>query len=348
MVMALVAVALPVLAEDVEKRFRLSFSVGGFDTQDEIPSASANEFRLTDRDLVPVEVIRDPRDDSGVFGDLKISPTTRYTFTGQYAITKTLLVEASVGYQKGDVGDIEIQAQFSGVRPPEEEQFVFRIFRITAGEMEQVPIQLTAINRFRPRAKLNPYLGAGVGYTLVGFDPSDELNELSINLDNSIGGFSQSGLGSIDVIENLSGVTVSARDTFAFHVVGGAEYSIKPKWSMFLDFRYSWASRAFNIQFNGQDELGISVPQGEEFLELSTGLVYGPYIITSGGLVDGGRIGPSPTAPPNTDCSDLAQAVDCEFIFEPDGVLDTGAYYVQGGDIDYDGASLQIGVRYTF
>ncbi|ANM28355.1 hypothetical protein ABI59_00010 [Acidobacteria bacterium Mor1] len=343
-----VAVALPALAEDVEKRFRLSFSAGGFDTQDEVASDSANEFRLTDRDLVPIRVIRDPRDDSGVFGDLKIQPTTRFTFTGQYAITKTLLIEASVGYQKGDVGDIEVQAQFAGVRPPEEEQFVFQIFRLPAGEMEQVPLQLTAINRFRPRAKLNPYLGAGVGYTLIGFDPSDELNELSVNMDNSIGGFSNGATGAVDVIENLTGATVDARDTFSIHLVGGAEYSIKPKWTLFLDYRYSWASRSFSLQFNGQNSLGVSVPQGEEFLDESLGVVFGPYVIASGGLIDGGRIAPTSSAPPTTDCSDPAQAINCEFVFDPDGELDTGSYYVQGGDIDYDGASLQIGVRYTF
>ena len=34
--------------------------------------------------------------------------------------------------------------------------------------------------------------------------------------------------------------------------------------------------------------------------------------------------------------------------FVPDGNLDPGAYYVQGGEVSYDGYSLQVGIRYTF
>ena len=42
------------------------------------------------------------------FGALDVRAGTLGTLAVQYALTKTFLVEATVGYQKSDVGDIEI------------------------------------------------------------------------------------------------------------------------------------------------------------------------------------------------------------------------------------------------
>jgi hypothetical protein len=51
--------------------------------------------------------------------------------------------------------------------------------------------------------------------------------------------------------------------------------------------------------------------------------------------------------PPDTNCR--ADPEDCTFVVGAfDGELDTGFYYAQGGTIDYDGLSVQIGIRYTF
>jgi hypothetical protein len=32
----------------------------------------------------------------------------------------------------------------------------------------------------------------------------------------------------------------------------------------------------------------------------------------------------------------------------PDGIEDSGLYYVKGGSIKYGGTTLQVGIRYTF
>ena len=53
-------------------------------------------------------------------------------------------------------------------------------------------------------------------------------------------------------------------------------------------------------------------------------------------------------APGNTDCSLIENNSLCEFVFVPDGELDVGVYYVQGGEVNYGGISLQLGIRYTF
>ena len=64
-----------------------------------------------------------------------------------------------------------------------------------------------------------------------------------------------------DRIRDLGGATVDARDTFEWHLAGGAELTFKRKWSVFVDLRWTFASRTLHIGFNGGDDLGVPVPQ---------------------------------------------------------------------------------------
>lgn len=371
-------------AAPLGKKFRVSVSAGFFNARDDIPSDSANELNLVDpADLgVLVRQFQDPRNDSSVFGSLDIQSAPLGTISGQYAVNDIFLVEGSAGYQRGDVGDIEVQVQFRGVPVLPEAPFNFATFRIPAGELTRVPIQLTGLARFRPRAKLSPYFGGGLGYSFIGFKPSEEFDQLSINMDNSIGGqtnLSPSFPGTpalqpppLDQFADLEGATVDARDTFELHVAGGAEFSIKPQWSIFLDMRYTVASRTLSVGFNGSEDLGIAVPR---LLDFTTSPVasrsFGAMQISNGGLIDAGIVGdcqaavgdparaqgcvPQRTAPANINCALIdAHAQNQQFCQEvfvagaPDGELDPGLYYVQGGNVDYDGFSYQIGFRYTF
>ncbi len=358
---ALALVALPAAAhaEDVEKKFRIGVSAGFYNTQDEVRSPSANQLVLTDPNDEPVAVLIDPRNDNAAIGDLTIEPAPRVTLSGSYAFNRFFVLEASAGYQKSDVGDIEVQANFNGRVLDENEEFHFDVFPVAGGTMTQIPLQLTALARFRPKANLNPYLGAGLGYTVIGFDASTALDQLSIRMDravgalaplsNSINGAVAPSLPSQDQLKDLSGAHVDARDTFEWHLAGGMEYSFHRQWAAFLDARYVFASRSFSIGFNGAQSLGLTVPQRTEHADtVFATQQFGPYYLPEQALVDAGRIGPLPNAPPNTDCSVPANASQCGFLFEPDGVADPGMYYVQGGTIKYGGVALQIGVRYTF
>lgn len=350
------------VAEDVEKKFRIGLSFGGYNNTDDILSDAANELFLVNEDQITTKVFIDPRDDSTVFGNLDIMSGGIVTLSAQYALTSIFLVEASVGYGKHDVGDVDVQAQFSLVDVPDMERFSFAAFRIPVGQIERIPLQLTALARFRPRASFNPYVGGGIGYSIIGFEPADEFNQLSINMDASLGG--QSRLteatwgGSILVVPSssaigpLTGATVDATDTFEWHLAGGAELSFKRKWAAYVDVRWSFGSRALHIGFDGGDYLGVPVPQLVDYdTSPAANTIYGPVYIPSGGLVDGGslQVRPAENEPPDTDCSETPAA--CEDYFDltlPDGVPDTGFYYVQGGAVDYGGVSLQFGVRYTF
>lgn len=381
------------MAADVTKKWRFSVAGGFFNAQDEVPSNSANVLILLDPCLRTNTCVagtdflqgafQDPRSDSAVFGNLDLQSAALGTFSVQYGLHKSsvanYIVEASVGYQRGDLGDVELQAQFIGNAPSLDEiDFNFcpnpspgvcpAMPRISVGEVETIPIQLTGLVRLRPRANFNPYFGAGVGYNIVGVSLTKEFNDLSLNMDQSrgvqmrltdvlLGGGSTvtDGLPQVD----LEAASIDVSDTFAWHLVAGTEYTFKKKWAAFIDARWVDASRSVTVGFNNSTELGVSVPNFTDFNDspLATKR-YGPVLIGScpknlpcsgGGLVDVGRVAtvPAPGAPQGTDCLATPSLCIVDYFFEPDGILDAGQYYVQGGAVDYDGISLLVGIRFT-
>ena len=179
-------------AEEVEKRFRLALSAGGYNTTDQVHSSSGNRRTLFTPDGVLDDRIIDPRNDSGALSDFGIQAQYGGVLSASYAINRLWYVEASAGYRRGTVGNVEVQAQFSGVDlPTNPRQFKFAIFNLDGGKITQIPLQVTGGIRFRPKAALNPFICAGVGYTFISFEPSAELNLLSLNLSRSSGGFSE-------------------------------------------------------------------------------------------------------------------------------------------------------------
>jgi len=350
--------ALPVAAEDIEKKFRLGVSVGFFNPQDSVKSDAGNTLTLVDDELIFSGFYIDPRNDSAVFGALDLQPAFSGTSYGQYAVTPIFIIEASVGYAEQDMGEVELQAQFEQSIIPSFQPFLFEVFRIPIGEVERIPVQLTALARFRPRSSFNPYVGAGIGYTYNGFSVSPEFNALSVALDGARGGLARvtdATFGNPQFIRpqssqilDLTGASVQVDDTFEAHLAFGIEYSIKRKWALLLDARWTRSSRAVQVGFNGASNLGVPVPERVDFDDSQFAFIeYGGYHIPNGGLVDGGMLVPAFGVDPNHDC--VADSSQCNFDpTQPDGVPDPGIYYIQGGEFDYGGVSFEVGMRYTF
>jgi outer membrane protein W len=344
-------------ATDMEKKFRIGLAVGGLNAQDEILSDAGQRLTLVDEDEQYVGRFIDPRNENAVFGRLEIEPNFLATLSAQYGFNKWFILEGSVGYQKTDVGDVEVQAQVA-IAPPEDtqiERYNFLIRRVTAGDLTRVPIHLTAIAHFRPHANFDPYAGVGIGYSIIGFDPSAEFDALSSNMDSSRGEQQRltfveygnaSGIATYGENEDLVGASVEAQDTFEWHLTGGAEYTFKRKWSAFLELRYTFSSRELTIGFNGGENLGISVPQLLDYFDPEAEYLYGPVLVTDHGLIDWGSSVPKPGAPEGTECPQDRE--NCRYDPTPDGQLETGYYYVQGGSVSYSAVSLQFGFRYAF
>jgi outer membrane protein W len=397
-------------ADDVEGKWRFGLSLGAFNTQDSVDSASANEMvtiipcartsTCTPEELASGQFQRlflDPRNDSEVFGKLDLNAGPIGTFSVQYGVTKIFVIEASAGYQRSDVGDVEVAIQPFGITPVDPNiDYAFTTERVAVGEIDRVPLQLTALARFRPRATFNPYIGAGLGYAFNTVSFSSRFNQLSVNMDRSRGlqtrltpAFAVSGPSGNSLVTDglpqidLQGATVDVRDSFEWHVAGGAEITLKKKWSLFLDVRWIDASRSISVGFNDSNELGRSVPAFNPFDDTPlANQRYGPSLIGScrlddsgatdhngepvlcsgGGILDFGRFVsvPSQDATPTTDCKNNQSDIGsnrCMLFFEfdrahggdlpPDGVPDGGTSYSKGGTFSYDGLQAAFGVRLT-
>lgn len=163
----------PAAAEDVKNRFRLSLALGGYQSQDEVNSDSANVLTVLDDQGEILGRYSDPRNDAGVAGNFEIQPGSIATLAWQYGFTRFFLLEGSVGYNGNDVGQIEVDPWNGDA------------VRFSAGKLTRLPVQLTGLWRFRPDKRFKPYVGAGIGYSFVEFDSSDELIQLSENLEAS-------------------------------------------------------------------------------------------------------------------------------------------------------------------
>lgn len=305
-------------AEDVARRFRLAVQVGGHNALDEVRNDSANAMLITDDSGAIIDQFLDPRSDTSALGTLEIRPGNLVTLSAQYAVTSFFILEASVGQENTEIGDIEVHEVMSGT-----------LRRFSAGDLTRIPIQLTGIVRFRPSASFNPFVGVGIGYSTVDFNLSTELDELSVNMSNSIGGrglLSTVNAGGLAYpcggcpSAGLSGVSVATPDSLEWHLSAGAEYSFGQHWALFVDLRYVFAERTFGIEFNDGVPIGIPVPNVTRVRAPPLSEWPGPMFVTTGGLID----------------------------VDGDGAPDLGAYYVQDGRFKYDGPSVQFGVRYTF
>lgn len=342
-------------AEEIEKKFRIGFSIGSQSTTDQLHSPSANRRTLIEPNGEPFDAIFDPRNDSSAISDFGIETQYGGVLSASYAFTRNWYVEGSAGYRRGDVGNVEVQAQFDGAPLPTLQRFGFRIFNLSGGTLTQIPVQFTAGYRFRPKAAFNPYVCAGIGYVFNSFSPSDEIDELSRNLSGAVGGFAAidgtarqgESFSAPTEYKNLSGITVDAPDAPEWHAGGGFEFTVKSKWAIFVDARYTVFSGRFSMKVNGGDELGVSVP-ADQVLTTDPG-AFGPFgavLISTGGLLDGGSLVPTVSAPPGTDCA--VTPANCELTGPKDGINDPGYYYVHAGTIRYDAASIQIGFKFTF
>jgi opacity protein-like surface antigen len=339
-------------AEEIEKRFRIGFAIGGYSISDEQHSTSANVRTILKENGEFDSFFQDPRNDQGAFSDFGLEPQAGVMLSATYAFTRMWYLEGSAGIRRGTVGNVELQAQFFNAVTTVEQPFNFTVFNFEAGTIRQVPIELTAGVRFRPKAAFNPFVCGGVGYTINSFEPSDELNELSVDLDRSVGGFRSINVSGGTFNQalpavNLSGITVDVPNAPEWHLGGGFEYTFASHWAFVFDSRYTVYSGKFKMTVNNSNELGISVPSDQRFKTDPD--AFGPFggiEISSGGLVDGGSLRPAPGFP-NADCAAITP-VNCEFTGPRDGVKDPGIYYIHAGSVRYDNISLHLGVRYTF
>ena len=339
-------------AEDSTSKYRVSVSIGDQSTSSEIHTNATNQSSF----LKPeggVEVIDDPRPDSADKNKAGIKDALRYDLQVSYGLWRTkwgeLSIDSSIGQMKGDVGDLEVAAQFNVVDPPRTrdcgELVRYHLFFIPLGQITETPVQIGSTFRFRPKATggpfrgMRPWLGAGVGYIFAKFDGSDEFLRFSDAVSRSTGFYQKpnfEGGATAGKTHQFKAAEVDAKDSFEYHATGGIDFPIKKGFSIFFSAGFMWANEGVRVTTDGREEFGSAIPSGQTHKKYPrAGL---PAIILDGGFIDYASGRPLPR-----------EGLPCKFKLGPkDGIPDTGNYYVQGGEIDYSSYTIALGGRYQF
>src|SRR6185295_5314197 len=143
----------------------------------------------------------DERPDQNMLNEPTVADNFRFDFNASYGLTRWLALEVATGYMKSDVGIIEFYFKDSTsndggtfhastphlCRPdlnapctrynvntpstPATNSFV------PVGTLTEIPLQLSALVRFRPESPLDPYVGLGIGYLFTDLKTGAEFNE---------------------------------------------------------------------------------------------------------------------------------------------------------------------------
>ncbi len=148
--------------------------------------------------------------------DTEFDSTTGLMVDFIYSFTKAFSLGLGIGYLKTDMEVSE------------------GIFTGGYAELQQIPLQLTALYRFDLN-KVAPYIGAGIGYYLNSMDRNDS-DEAFFD-------------GAPD------GVKAVADDAFGYHVALGLDYLITEKIAMNLDLKYVWSKTDIGFKGAGYDDI---------------------------------------------------------------------------------------------
>lgn len=333
------------LGEESYKKYRFSLSINNYSSTDELRT-NADNVSLFRNQQGGFTAVNDPRPDSAVKNTNSVKDDFSYDFQASYGLLRwrwaELTVDSGVGYFKGELGDLEVAGQYDLVDPPQRmfgEATRFHLAYITIGEVTEIPVQVGATMRFRPKKPLSPFLGAGVGYMFVDIEPTREFLQFSDNVRNSIGAHTRivNGVPRAQPAHRMKAAEVETPDTFEYHVSGGLEWTFSKGLSAVVTGSWLWAQEKIDITIDGKHDFGRKIPNGDSKFEYPvTGL---PVTVSTGqgGLVDFGSGFPY-----------VDPVSGKHFVGPPDGLADSGDYYAQGGTLRYGGFEFGFGLRYQF
>ena len=284
----------PARAEDTKGKWQFGFGFTYFATSDYIRSNSdiaiASSVAGQTAGLPPVTSV-DARPDQNMLNEPTVHDDFRFDVKASYGLTRWLAVELLAGYMTTSVGNIEYYVQDQSIsyqgsaaaifsQPfcgPNQDQVCYdyhinapsvvahNLF-VPVGTITEMPVQLSALVRFRPESPLDPYIGLGVGYLFTDLKTSDEFNTKSQGVANltvsaaSEGEYTDSGHATKLAPVGTSGfhpapmvATVSSGMTW--HAVGGVDYFLNQHVAMFLDARFTWTDAEVNITTDGAHQV---------------------------------------------------------------------------------------------
>ena len=169
---------------------------------------------------------------------------------------------------------------------------------LPVGQITEIPIHLSGLIRFRPESPLDPYIGAGVGYILTNLKKGSEFNQraeqLAKNSDGTPFVVSIASEGEFTVNnrcnrvdypigENCTNFTpgpleANVKNAFEFHAVGGVDYYVSDRFSVYMDARYLWTQGAVDIRTDDAHQVRFAVLKPGQLVTQTIGSVQQPYL----------------------------------------------------------------------
>lgn len=287
----------PSAAEDTKGKWQFGFGLSYYATTDYIRSNSDVAVATTvagEEGGLPTVTFVDPRPDQNMLNEPSARDNFKWDFSASYGLTRWLALEVAAGYMKTAVGNIEYyltdRSKFIGNGTPvagttsqvcgptgNGQCFSFpgaagagsstnsNIF-VSVGDFTEIPVQLSALVRFRPESPLDPYLGLGVGYIFTDIETGQEFNERSstissLNVTSAFGGEVDTGQTTKVAAPpgfNPAPLQAEVSDGFEYHAVGGIDYFFNEHMSMYVDARYVWSETAIDITTDGEHQVRLS------------------------------------------------------------------------------------------
>jgi opacity protein-like surface antigen len=284
----------PLRAEDTKGKWQFGLGLSYMATTDYIRSNSDIAIAPTiagdDPTGIPPVTAVDERPDENMLNEPTVADDFRLDFNASYGLTRWLALELAAGYMKSDVGNIEfyfkdVTINYGGTFPasgsavcgptrnspcsrynintpsaPPTNSFV------PVGTLTEVPLQLSALVRFRPESPLDPYVGLGIGYLLTSLEQGEEfvrrgegIAELQVASEHA-GEFTNTGAAPKRVAGLSGPFSVSAMQAevssdFSWHAVGGVDYFVNDHFSVYVDARYTWTDAAVSITTDGAHQV---------------------------------------------------------------------------------------------
>jgi len=183
----------PALAENERGRWTIGFGGGILSTFDDIRSNAAVV------DLVPLNREGDISDDDTKNPDVRqddllgretsAEEVQTFNFAVAYGLTPWLSLQVDLGYYEGNVSNLDtfriyrtfIDDNHDNELDPDPRGTPFHDISvpINVGQLEQIPVTVSAMFRFRQDSPFNPILGLGVGWVFTDLRESQAFNDLN-------------------------------------------------------------------------------------------------------------------------------------------------------------------------
>ncbi len=286
------------IAEDTKGKWQFGFGLSYYSTVDYIRSnadlAIASVERQPDGSLANVGST-DDRPDINLVNQASVRDDFKVDFNASYGLTRWLALEAAGSYMKAPVGNIEfyvkdrrqeITAQTDSKvpscgpdltsdcwewQPTQAFDLISNTF-VPVGTVTEIPIHLSTLIRFRPESPFDPYIGIGGGYILTKLETGEEFNQVKEffgdpNFRVTIGDEGEFNVNTRCRRESGQGCTdfhpgpleANLKNAWEWHAIGGVDYYMSDRFSVYVDARYTWTSGAIDIRTDDAHQVRFAV-----------------------------------------------------------------------------------------